>query len=127
MPEKILIVEDNAQNMKVMVMTLRPHGYTILQAVNGEEALDMAVKEKPGLIIMDIRLPRLDGVEVTKKLRSMPDFSNTPVIAVTAYAMKGDKERFLSAGCDAYISKPIDTRQLPIIVADMLQKRKQKS
>ena len=125
--KKILIVEDNAQNMKVMVMTLRPHGYTILQAMDGEAALEVAVKEKPDLIMMDIRLPKIDGVDVTKRLRCMPEFSTTPIIAITAYAMKGDKERFLAAGCDEYISKPIDTRQLPKVVADMLRSRKQKS
>jgi CheY-like chemotaxis protein len=125
MVEKILVVEDNLQNMKVMVMSLRPHGYMLVQAMDGEEAINVAVKEKPDLIIMDMRLPKLDGSEVTKKLRTMPEFVKTPIIAVTAYAMKGDKERFLEAGCDSYLSKPVDTRQLPKVVAELLQSRKQ--
>jgi len=124
MPDKILIVEDNLQNMKVMVMALRPHGHTLVQAVDGEEAFETAVREKPALIIMDMRLPKMDGVDVTRKLRTMSEFDNIPIIAVTAYAMKGDKERFLEAGCDFYLSKPIDTRQLPQVVAEMLQKRR---
>jgi CheY-like chemotaxis protein len=127
MPDKILLVEDNPQNMKVMVMALRPHGYTLTQAVDGEEGLNTAVREKPDLIIMDMRLPKMDGMEVTRKLRSMPEFRNVPIIAVTAYAMKGDRERFLEAGCDFYLSKPIDTRQLPRVVAEILLNRKQES
>lgn len=126
MPEKILIVEDNPQNMKVIVMALRPHGYQLLKATDGEEAMEIAVRDKPDLILMDMRLPKVDGLEVTKKLRQMPDFSYIPIIAVTAYAMKGDEEKFTNAGCDAYLPKPINTRQLPKMVAEMLQSRKQK-
>ena len=124
MTGKILIVEDNPQNMKVMIMALRPHGYTLQQAIDGEEALEVAVRDKPDLIIMDIRLPKIDGLEVTRRLRQMPDFCNTPIIAITAYAMKGDEERFVDAGCNAYLPKPINTRQLPKVVAGMLQNRK---
>lgn len=127
MSDKILLVEDNPQNMKVMVMALRPHGYTLAQAIDGEEGYNIAVKEKPDLIIMDMRLPKMDGMEVTRKLRTIPEFSKVPIIAVTAYAMKGDREQFLAAGCDFYLSKPIDTRQLPRVVADMLSNRKQES
>ena len=105
-------------------MTLRPGNYTLLGATDGEEALEVAVKERPALIIMDIQLPRLSGIDVVKKFRSMPKFSLTPIIVVTAYAMKGDREKFLEAGCDAYMSKPINTRALPGLVAAMLQKRK---
>jgi two-component system cell cycle response regulator DivK len=127
MTDKILLVEDNPQNMKVMVMALRPHGYTLTQAVDGEEGLNTAVKEKPDLIILDMRLPKMDGIEVTRRLRCMPEFNNVPIIAVTAYAMKGDREHFLEAGCDFYLPKPIDTRQLPRVVADILLNRKQAS
>ena len=119
--EKILIVEDNPQNMKVIELLLRTKSYTLLKAVDGEEALDMATREQPDLIIMDIQLPKLSGLEVTKRLRQMPVFSHTPIIALTAYAMKGDKERFIAAGCDAYLSKPISTRELPGMIAKMLQ------
>ena len=120
MNEKILIVEDNPQNMKVVIMTLAPHGYTLLQAVDGEEALEVAVSDKPDLIIMDIQLPKVNGIEVTRRLREIPAFSHTPIIAVTAYAMKGDKERVIESGCNAYLSKPINTRELPGMIAEML-------
>lgn len=127
MPERILIVEDNPQNMKVVMMALRPHGYTLLQATDGEEALEIAVGEKPDLIIMDIQLPKVSGLEVTRRLRQMPGFSHVPIIAVTAYAMKGDREKAIEAGCDAYLSKPINTRELPGVIAAVLsQQRKNK-
>ena len=122
MKEKVLIVEDNPQNMQLIELILRrSKNYTLLEAVDGEEALDMATREQPDLILMDIQLPKLSGLEVTRKLRQMPVFSHTPIIALTAYAMKGDKERFLEAGCDAYLSKPICTRELPGMIDKMLQ------
>ncbi len=121
---KILIVEDNPQNMRLMEMTLRGKGYTLVEATNGEEALDKATKEKPDLIIMDMQLPTMSGIEVTKRLRQMPEFRCAPIVAVTAYAMKGDKEKFLEAGCDAYLSKPINTRELPGFIEKMLKQRK---
>ena len=124
MREKILIVEDNAQNMRLIEMTLRAGGYTILKATDGIEALDMATRLRPDLIIMDIQLPRMDGVEVTARLRQMPEFQTIPIIAVTAYAMKGDEEKFAKAGCDAYLSKPINTRELPGMIAEMLLRQK---
>jgi len=124
MPKKILIVEDNSQNMKVELMALRPYGYTLLQATDGEEALEIAANNKPDLIIMDIQLPEISGLEVTRRLRQMPTFSHTPIIALTAYAMRGDRERAIEAGCDAYLSKPISTRELPRVVAEMLSGRR---
>ena len=120
MNEKILIVEDNPQNMKVELMALRPHGYILLLATDGEEALQIAVRDKPDLIIMDLRLPKVSGLEVTRRLRQMPDFSHLPILAVTAYAMRGDKEKAIEAGCNAYLCKPINTRELPKMVAEML-------
>jgi len=124
MSTKILIVEDNRQNMKVVEMTLRPHGYTLLEATNGEEALERAVRHKPELIIIDIQLPKLNGLEVTRTLRQMPAFSHIPIIAVTAHAMKGDKEKAIDAGCNVYLTKPINTRELPGVVAKMLSECK---
>ena len=124
MREKILIVEDNAQNMRLIEMTLRAGGYTILKATDGIEALDIATRLRPDLIIMDIQLPRMDGVEVTARLRQMPEFQTIPIIAVTAYAMKGDEEKFAKAGCDAYLAKPINTRELPGMIAEMLLRQK---
>ncbi len=120
MPKKILIVEDDPKNMKVMLMVIRPHGYTLLEATDGEEGLEMAKRELPDLILMDIQLPKMDGLEVTRKLRETPAFSHIPIIGVTAYAMKEDKEKIIESGCDAYLSKPINTRELPRIIAEML-------
>ena len=123
MKEKILIVEDNPQNMRLFEMILSARGYTLLKATDGEEALDMATRERPSLIIMDIRLPKMNGLEVTRKLRKNPAFSHTLIIGVTAYAMKGDKERIIEAGCDVYLSKPINTRELPGVITEMLSQR----
>jgi len=125
MTQKILIVEDSLQNMKVLRMTLRAHGYTFLETNNGETALEMAVRDKPDLIIMDIQLPKVSGLETIKRLRQMSTFRHIPIIVVTAYAMKGDKEKAIKAGCDTYLPKPINTRQLPRLVAKLLLKRKQ--
>jgi len=125
--EKILIVEDNPPNMRLMEMTLRLKGYELLQATDGEEALNMAIREKPDLIIMDLNLPKVSGLEVTKRLRQMPAFNHTPIIAVTAHAMKGDKEKIIEVGCDAYLPKPINTHQLPRVVAEMLRQRQKDS
>jgi len=105
-------------------MVLRAKGYTLLKATDGEEALDMALGELPDLIIMDIQLPKLSGLEVTKKLRETPAFSHIPIICLTAYAMKGDKERIIEAGFDAYLSKPIKTRELPRVITEMLHNTK---
>ena len=120
MPKKILIVEDDPKNMKVVVMALRPHGYALLKATDGEEALEIALRDTPDLILLDMQLPKMSGLEVTRKLREMPAFSHIPIIALTAYAMKGDKEKFIEAGCDAYLSKPINTRELPRVIAETL-------
>jgi len=125
MKEKILIVEDNPLHMKLMEMTLRAKDYVLLKATDGEEALDMAMKEQPDLILMDIRLPKMNGFEVTKRLREKPEFSHTPIIALTAHAMAGDRNNVIKSGCDKYISKPVDTRELPGLVAEMLLKRRQ--
>lgn len=123
MAEKILVAEDNPTNMKLITVALKKQGYTLLQAADGEEALEAAVRNAPDLIIMDMQLPKISGWEVTRKLRQMPDFGNVPIIAVTAYAMKGDKERAIEAGCNAYLPKPIDINQLRSVVAEMLLKQ----
>ena len=120
MKKKILIVEDNPQNMRLLEMLLGAKGYTLLKAIDGEEAVNLATSERPDLIIMDIQLPKMNGLEATRQLRQSPDFSHTPIIAITAYAMKGDREKFLEAGCDAYLSKPINTRELPGVISEML-------
>jgi two-component system cell cycle response regulator DivK len=125
MSKKILIVEDNPQNMRLIEMALSAESYTLLGTTDGEEALEVAKKERPDLIIMDIQLPKMSGLEVTRKLREIPEFSRTPIIAITAYAMKGDKEKALNAGCNAYLSKPIRARDLPGLIAKMLLQRQE--
>ncbi len=125
MKEKILIVEDNPQNMRLLKVTFRAKDYTLLEATNAREALDMAIRERPDLIIMDIQLPKVSGLAVIRKLRGLPEFRHIPIIAITAYAMKGDREQVIRAGCDAYLPKPINTRELPRVVAQMLLSRKQ--
>jgi two-component system, cell cycle response regulator DivK len=119
---KILIAEDNPMNMRLMEMTLNNHNYTLLKANDGIEALEITQRENPDLIVMDINLPKMSGLDVTRTLRKIPAFSKTPIIGITAYAMKGDKEKILEAGCDIYLSKPINTRELPMIVAETLAK-----
>lgn len=120
MKEKVLIVEDNPQHMRLLEMILQPRGYHLLKAADGEEALNISIREHPDLIIMDIHLPKLSGIEVTRRLRENQALGHIPIIAVTAYAMKGDAERAIDSGFDAYLSKPIDTHELPRLVAEML-------
>jgi len=124
MKKKILIVEDNPQNMRLIEMILRAKGYTLLKATDGSEALDMALRELPDLILMDIQLPKMSGLEVTRKLRQTPAFSHIPIIGLTAYAMKGDKEKVIESGCDAYLPKPIDIHELRGMIAEMLYNTK---
>jgi len=120
MKYKVLIVEDNPMNMRLIEMILKSDNYVLLKAIDGEEALAIAAIDHPDLVLMDIRLPRLSGLEVAKRLKRTEALSHIPIIALTAHAMKGDMEKAFEAGCDSYVSKPIDTRQLPQLVADML-------
>ena len=103
----VLIVEDNELNMKLFHDLLAAHGYRTIQTRNGLEALELARTHRPDLILMDIQLPEVSGLEVTKWIKEDDELRNIPVIAVTAFAMKGDEERIRSGGCEAYISKPI--------------------
>ncbi|WMS42737.1 response regulator [Acuticoccus sp. MNP-M23] len=107
MAHRVLIVEDNELNMKLFHDLLEASGMTILMTRNGIDALAVAKREKPDLIVMDIQLPEMSGLEVTETIKSDPDLAPIPVIAVTAFAMKGDEERIRAAGCEAYLSKPI--------------------
>ena len=107
MSKTVLIVEDNELNMKLFRDLLEAHGYATLQTRNGIEALSLARKHQPDLILMDIQLPEVSGLDVTKWLKDDEDLRHIPVIAVTAFAMKGDEERIREGGCEAYISKPI--------------------
>jgi len=103
----VMIVEDNELNMKLFHDLLDAHGYRTLQTRNGMEALKLAREQRPDLILMDIQLPEVSGLEVTKWLKDDEALCDIPVIAVTAFAMKGDEERIRQGGCEAYISKPI--------------------
>jgi two-component system cell cycle response regulator DivK len=105
--KKVLIVEDNDLNMKLFNDLLEAHGYSTLQTKDGMEALRLARQHRPDLILMDIQLPEVSGLEVTKWLKEDDDLRNIPVIAVTAFAMKGDEEKIRDGGCEAYIAKPI--------------------
>ena len=106
-PKTVLVVEDNELNMKLFNDLLEAHGYNVVQTRDGLSALDLARKHMPDLILMDIQLPEVSGIEVTKWLKEDDELSHIPVIAVTAFAMKGDEERIREGGCEAYISKPI--------------------
>jgi two-component system, cell cycle response regulator DivK len=107
MAKTVLVVEDNELNMKLFHDLLEASGYNILQTRNGLEAIDIAREHRPDLILMDIQLPEVSGLEVTKWIKEDDDLRSIPVIAVTAFAMKGDEERIRQGGCEAYLSKPI--------------------
>jgi two-component system, cell cycle response regulator DivK len=103
----VLIVEDNELNMKLFNDLLVAHGYRVIQTRNGFDAMELAKKHRPDLILMDIQLPEVSGLEVTKWLKDDENLRHIPIVAVTAFAMKGDEDRIRSGGCEAYISKPI--------------------
>lgn len=105
---KILIIEDNEQNMYLTTYLLEKHGYTVAQARDGYEGIELAGHSQPTLILLDIQLPIMDGFTVVEELRRNPDLDQVPVVAITSHAMVGDRERILAAGCDGYIEKPID-------------------
>ena len=105
--KKVLIVEDNELNMKLFNDLLEANGYAVIQTRDGLSALDLARKHRPDLVIMDIQLPEVSGIEVTKWLKEDDELRHIPVIAVTAFAMKGDEQKIREGGCEAYISKPI--------------------
>jgi two-component system, cell cycle response regulator DivK len=118
--ELILIVEDNERNLKLLRDLLGVHGFRTVEARSAEDALAVAGAQRPQLVLMDIQLPGMDGLDALSKLRAEPDTADTPVIAVTAFAMKDDRERLLSAGFDGYLEKPIDVRHLPSYVRSYL-------
>lgn len=111
--ETILIVEDSALNRKLVETVLQPHGYRLLTAVNGEEGVEVATCEKPDLILMDVQLPKMSGYDATRILKAQPETAHIPIVALTAHAMEGERERSEEAGCDGYLTKPIDTRIFP--------------
>lgn len=110
--ERILIVEDNEKNMKLFRDVLQATGYATLEATSGEDALALAQSENPALVLMDVQLPGMDGIEALGRLRQDERTASIPVLALTAQAMSGDRERFLEAGFDGYLSKPVDVAEL---------------
>jgi two-component system, cell cycle response regulator DivK len=119
-PAVILIVEDNPRNLKLVRDILRHLGYGTLEAENAEDGIELARSHRPELILMDVQLPGMDGVDALARLRADPDTAALVVVAFTAFAMKKDRERFLSAGFDGYLEKPLDVRQFPSQVSAFL-------
>jgi CheY-like chemotaxis protein len=118
--EPVLIVDDNAINLKLLRVTLMIAGFEVRTAVHAEDAIAVLATFRPRLILMDIQLPGMDGLMLARRLKADPATSGAVIVAVTAYAMKGDEERALAAGCDGYLAKPIDTRTLPDLLARYL-------
>jgi len=108
MKPKILVIEDNEQNMYLATFILEKHGYEVVQARDGREGIDLAGQFQPAAILLDIQLPIMDGYAVAEALRNNPALADVPIVAVTSYAMAGDRERILAAGCQGYIEKPIN-------------------
>jgi two-component system, cell cycle response regulator DivK len=118
--ERILIVDDNQLNLKLTRILLEKNGYSVRTAGNGNEALTLLEEFSPKLILMDVQLPGMDGLELTRRIKNNPARQAVLVVALTAYAMKGDEEKARAAGCDGYITKPIDTRTLPAQIREYL-------
>ena len=108
--KKVLIVEDNDNNLYMMKFLLEENGYQVVEARDGVEGVKLATIAKPDLIVMDIQLPLLDGYEATKQIKANEEISNIPIVAVTSFAMVGDKEKTMKAGCDGFIEKPINPK-----------------
>ena len=121
MAKTVLVVEDNELNMKLFHDLLQSRGYNILQTRNGLEAIDIAREHRPDLILMDIQLPEVSGLEVTRWLKADDELKGIPVIAITAFAMKGDEERIREGGCEAYLSKPISVAKFIATVKTYLE------
>ena len=121
--KRVLIVEDNELNMKLFNDLLEANGYKVIQTRDGLSALDIARKHRPDLILMDIQLPEVSGIEVTKWLKEDDELKHIPVIAVTAFAMKGDEQKIREGGCEAYISKPISVVSFLQTIDGFLKKR----
>jgi two-component system cell cycle response regulator DivK len=117
MAARVLIVDDNATNLKLVAFVMRAAGFDVDTAPDAHGALAQIAAHKPRVILMDLQLPDVDGLELTRRLKANADTRDITIIAVTAYAMKGDHERAIAAGCDDYVTKPIDTRTLPALVA----------
>lgn len=108
MKRKILYIEDNEQNLYLVTFILEKHGYQVFAAMDGQQGIDSAATVNPDLILLDIQLPLMDGYAVARQLRTNPDLARIPIVAVTSYAMAGDRDKAIAAGCNGYIEKPIN-------------------
>jgi CheY-like chemotaxis protein len=120
---RILLVEDNPMNRRVAEFLLKAQGYIVYEAKDGQEACDLAKKHLPDLILMDLQLPGVDGFATTRAIKQNASTQNIPIVALSAYAMSGDADRAIEAGCDGYITKPIDPDEFPKTVASFLERR----
>lgn len=120
---RILIVDDNATNLKLVAYLMKANGFDVDTALEADSALAAIRAHRPDVILMDIQLPGIDGLELTRRLKADPETHDIVIVAVTAYAMKGDQDKALAAGCDDYITKPIDTRTLPETIARHIASR----
>jgi len=118
--ERVLLVEDNLVNRRLAEFLLKSKGFIVIEAITGEEAIQLARTERPDLIIMDLQLAGMDGFAATRAIKADRATRHIPVVAMTAYAMSGDRERAVEAGCDGYITKPIDTKEFPLAIARYL-------
>jgi CheY-like chemotaxis protein len=125
--KSILIIDDHPVNLELVKVLMVLEGYDVHTAGDAESALQLLTKLRPDLILMDVQLPGMDGLELARRLKADPAHKNARIIALTAYAMKGDEQKALAAGCDGYLSKPIDTRTFPKIVASFLADRPEKA
>ncbi len=123
MKSRILVIEDNEQNLYLIRFILEKNGYEVLSAIDGNAGIETAVSTSFDMILLDIQLPVMDGYAVARILRSNPALSNTPIVAVTSYAMPGDKERAIEAGCNGYIEKPIDPETFMMIIEQYMKKK----
>ncbi|MCR4292659.1 MAG: response regulator [Candidatus Kuenenia sp.] len=121
--KNVMVVEDNEKNRKLIRVVLKAKGYNVIEATTGEEALSLLKEQRPDIILMDIQLPGIDGLTLIRQIKADVDKKDIPIIAVTAHAMKGDEQKILDTGCDAYMSKPIDTRELPLTIEKYLKNK----
>ena len=120
MTKRILIVEDQEDNRVIMRDVLSAAGYDLIEALNGEDGVELAQRERPDLILMDIQLPVIDGYEATRRIKGFAELKSIPIIAVTSYALSGDDEKARLAGCDGYVAKPFSPRELLASVREYL-------
>ncbi len=121
MSKRILVIEDQEDNRRIVRDLVTASGYELVEATTGEEGIEVAARERPDLILMDIQLPGIDGYEVTRRIKAIPALSHIPIIAVTSYALSGDDKKAFAAGCDGYVTKPFSPRLLLAKIKEYLK------